>query len=200
MKKLKFHDTNIDNGMVAYMEDTLKNKLEGFEDQGKASKWLSIYTIYKHHSREQIRGLIMSTDGYLPTQSHQEGLARQFQVVARDVEELKRSKCSATMEQRDRDNLGGFNSPHYQRPFDNVSIYGYHDMPVQNSYPFHDVEYQGRPQIRGGKRGEYYRHKQRFQDMKHGMNIICMTITEKILILAKHTMVATIVINNGIKL
>ncbi|KAI5681769.1 hypothetical protein M9H77_02997 [Catharanthus roseus] len=73
--------------------------------------------------------LIMSMDGDMPTQSHQEGLsdpsrmnlnetlrsmqqsieglARQFQSVARDVEELKKSKSSATIEQRVGDKLGG---------------------------------------------------------------------------------------------
>ncbi|KAI5667872.1 hypothetical protein M9H77_17725 [Catharanthus roseus] len=53
--------------------------------------------------------LIMSTDGHLTTQSHQEGLARQFHSVARDVEELKKGKSSATLEQKVGDNLGGFN-------------------------------------------------------------------------------------------
>ncbi|KAI5677519.1 hypothetical protein M9H77_08469 [Catharanthus roseus] len=81
-----------------------------------------------------------------------EGLARQYQSVATDVEELKKGKSSATMEQRVGDNLGGFNSTHHQRPFDNVSNYGYHDMPIQNSHPFHEGGYQGRPQVRGGRR------------------------------------------------
>ncbi|KAI5681679.1 hypothetical protein M9H77_02907 [Catharanthus roseus] len=88
--------------------------------------------------------LIMSMDGHIPTQSHQEGtsdptrmnlnetlrsmqqsiegLARQFQIVAIGVEELKKGKSSDTMEQRVGDNLGGFNSPHHQRPFDNVEL------------------------------------------------------------------------------
>ncbi|KAI5680803.1 hypothetical protein M9H77_02030 [Catharanthus roseus] len=105
-----------------------------------------------------INDLIMSMDDHIPTQFYQEGtsefsmrhvneilrslqqsiqeLARQYQNVARDVEELKKDKSSATMEQRVGDNLGGFNSPHHKRPFENVSNYGYHDMPVQNSHPF----------------------------------------------------------------
>ncbi|KAI5675892.1 hypothetical protein M9H77_06842 [Catharanthus roseus] len=57
------------------------------------------------------------------------------------------------MEQRVGDNLGGYNSPHHQRPYDNVSTYGYHDMPVQHSHPIHDIGYQGRPQHKGGRRG-----------------------------------------------
>ncbi|KAI5667941.1 hypothetical protein M9H77_17794 [Catharanthus roseus] len=56
------------------------------------------------------------------------------------------------MEQIVGDNLGGFNLPH-KRPFDNISTYGYHDMLVQHSYPFHEGRYQGRPQVRGGRRG-----------------------------------------------
>ncbi|KAI5650393.1 hypothetical protein M9H77_36398 [Catharanthus roseus] len=73
------------------------------------------------------RGLIMSTDGHFPTQSHQEGtsepsirnlnetlksmqqsieeLPRQFYSIARHVEELKKGKNSATMEKRVGDNL-----------------------------------------------------------------------------------------------
>ncbi|KAI5681305.1 hypothetical protein M9H77_02532 [Catharanthus roseus] len=117
----------------------------------------------------------MSTDDLMRTQSHQEGpsdpsrmnhnktlrsmqqsierLARQFQSVARDVLELNKGKSSATMEQRVGDNLGCFNSPHHQRPYDNVPTYKYHDMPVQHSHPIHDVGYQRRPQYRGGRRG-----------------------------------------------
>ncbi|KAI5667889.1 hypothetical protein M9H77_17742 [Catharanthus roseus] len=95
--------------------------------------------------------LTMSTDGYLSAQSHQEytsdpirmnlhdtlrsmqqsieRLARQFQSVAKDVEELKWGKSSATMEQR--------------------------------------VGYQGRPQVRCGRRGGlgergYYRPQVEF--------------------------------------
>ncbi|KAI5663931.1 hypothetical protein M9H77_23254 [Catharanthus roseus] len=57
------------------------------------------------------------------------------------------------MEQRVGDNVGELNTPHHQRPFDNVFTYGYRDMPVQHSYQFHEGGYQGRPQVRGGRRG-----------------------------------------------
>ncbi|KAI5658120.1 hypothetical protein M9H77_26913 [Catharanthus roseus] len=80
----------------------------------------------------------MSKEGHLPTQSHQEGIS-----VARDVEELKKGKGRATIEQRAEDNLEGVYSPHHQRAYDNVPPYGY-DMPIQNSYPFHEIGYQGR--------------------------------------------------------
>ncbi|KAI5664013.1 hypothetical protein M9H77_23336 [Catharanthus roseus] len=124
------------------------------------------YQLESEHSplkRKLTCNLIMSTDGHMPTQSHQEGpsdpsrmnlnetlrpmqqsidrLARQFQSVALAVEELKKGKSSSTMKKRIGDNLGGFNSPHYQRPYDNVSTYGYHDI------------YQERPQHKGGRRG-----------------------------------------------
>ncbi|KAI5653086.1 hypothetical protein M9H77_30273 [Catharanthus roseus] len=36
-KKIKDNDGNMDNGVVSYMEEALKNKLEEFEGQGKAS-------------------------------------------------------------------------------------------------------------------------------------------------------------------
>ncbi|KAI5667906.1 hypothetical protein M9H77_17759 [Catharanthus roseus] len=87
--------------------------------------------------------LIMSTDGSISTHSYREGtsepsmmqvtetaqslqqivegLARQYQSVARDIEELKKGKSSPTVEQRVGDNLSGFNSPHHQRPFDSAS-------------------------------------------------------------------------------
>ncbi|KAI5681810.1 hypothetical protein M9H77_03038 [Catharanthus roseus] len=64
-----------------------------------------------------------------------QGLGKQFQSVAKDIEELKKGKSSATMEQRDGDNLGG--------------------------------GYQGRPQVRGRRRGGprgrgYYRPEEEF--------------------------------------
>ncbi|KAI5653020.1 hypothetical protein M9H77_30207 [Catharanthus roseus] len=117
--------------------------------------------------------LIMSTNGRMPTQSHYEGtsdpsrmnlnetlrsmqqfiegLARQFRSIARDIEELKNGKSSATMKKRFRDNLGGFNSPYHQRPFENVSS-----------------GYLGRPQVRDGRRGGlggrgYHRPQDEFQ-------------------------------------
>ncbi|KAI5676467.1 hypothetical protein M9H77_07417 [Catharanthus roseus] len=43
-----------DNGIVAYMEEVLKNKFEGFGDQGEASKLLSICSISKDHSMKQL--------------------------------------------------------------------------------------------------------------------------------------------------
>ncbi|KAI5664115.1 hypothetical protein M9H77_23438 [Catharanthus roseus] len=86
----------------------------------------------------------MSTEGQLPTQSHEEGtsdptrvnlnetlrsmqqsiegLARQFHSVAIDVEEFKRGKR-------------------------------YHDMSAHNPYQFHEGGFQGRPQTKGGSRG-----------------------------------------------
>ncbi|KAI5658107.1 hypothetical protein M9H77_26900 [Catharanthus roseus] len=196
-RKLKILE---DNGIVAYMEEALKSKLEGFEAriiQGnqleeKMAKGLkrstllpkvtlplplpvvfcrsSIWKTMPYHQR-----FIMLTDGHLPTQSHEEGtsdpirmnlnetlqsmqqsiegLAIQFQGVARDVEELKKGKGSVIIEQRVGDNHEGVHSPPHQRPYDNVPPYGYYDMLVQNSYPFHES------------------HKKRFQDMKHGMKI-----------------------------
>ncbi|KAI5653062.1 hypothetical protein M9H77_30249 [Catharanthus roseus] len=54
MEELKIHDANVDNSMVSYMEEALKNKLEGFEDQGKASKLLPVCTLSKDYSREKI--------------------------------------------------------------------------------------------------------------------------------------------------
>ncbi|KAI5664129.1 hypothetical protein M9H77_23452 [Catharanthus roseus] len=144
----------------------------------------------------------MSTEGELPTRSHQggtsdpmrmnlnetlrslqqsiKGLARQFQSVARDVEYLKRGKSSATIEQRVGDNFGGVNSPHHQRLYDNMSTQGYHDMSVHNPYPFHEGEDKMEVDI--------IDHMKRFQDMKHGMRIICLKILERILMFAKHIM------------
>ncbi|KAI5672130.1 hypothetical protein M9H77_12494 [Catharanthus roseus] len=101
MKKLKASNRNEDNGMIAYMEEALKNKFEGV-GKGHPTADSSL--------APTVAGFIMSTEGQLPTQSHQE-----------DVEELKRSKSSAIMEQRVGDNFGRVNSPHHQRTYDNIS-------------------------------------------------------------------------------
>ncbi|KAI5681994.1 hypothetical protein M9H77_03222 [Catharanthus roseus] len=128
--------------MVSYLEEVFKSMLEGFEGQERVSKLFSKCTISKDQTRDELEEklakytekptlpptvglpycLIVSTDGHLYAQSHQEGtsdptrmnlnetlrsmqqsiegLARQFQSFARDVEELKKGKSSATVEQR----------------------------------------------------------------------------------------------------
>ncbi|KAI5672727.1 hypothetical protein M9H77_13091 [Catharanthus roseus] len=97
------------------------------------------------------------------------------------------------------DHFGGVNSPHYQRPYDNISAQGYHDMLAHNLYPFHEGGFQGRPQARGGRsggqgeRGYYRPHEEvprheTFDDFRED------------LMLAKHTVMATIVINKGKRL
>ncbi|KAI5670709.1 hypothetical protein M9H77_11073 [Catharanthus roseus] len=75
-----------------------------------------------------------------------------FEGVARDIEELKKDKGSEPIEQRVGDNHGGVPSPHHQRAYDNVPLYGYYDMPVQKSYPFHESGYQGIQSTKGGRR------------------------------------------------
>ncbi|KAI5682541.1 hypothetical protein M9H77_03769 [Catharanthus roseus] len=94
--------------MVAYIEKALKSKFEGFKE------FLFLDSINPRSS-----SLIMSMDGHLHTQSYQEGtsdptrmnlhktlrsmqqsiegLARHFQSVTTDVEELKKGKSSAKM-------------------------------------------------------------------------------------------------------
>ncbi|KAI5663986.1 hypothetical protein M9H77_23309 [Catharanthus roseus] len=127
--------------------EALKNKDGEFEGHGKhfnnegtnfeqiLAKYGGNHSIVDGEVTPTVDSLIMSTDGHMPTQSHQEGssdpsrmnfnetlrsmqqsiegLTRQFQSVARDVEELKKGKSSATVEQRVGDNLGIFNSPHH---------------------------------------------------------------------------------------
>ncbi|KAI5663921.1 hypothetical protein M9H77_23244 [Catharanthus roseus] len=56
MKKLKASNGNEDIGMIAYMEEALKNKFGEFGDQGKVSKLFSICLISKDHSRKQLEG------------------------------------------------------------------------------------------------------------------------------------------------
>ncbi|KAI5682148.1 hypothetical protein M9H77_03376 [Catharanthus roseus] len=53
-KKIKNNEGNVDDGMVVYMENVLKIKLEGFKDQEKASKLILICTTSKDHSRKKI--------------------------------------------------------------------------------------------------------------------------------------------------
>ncbi|KAI5652962.1 hypothetical protein M9H77_30149 [Catharanthus roseus] len=142
------------------------------------STLLSLFSLV----RVNVTRIIISTEDKLPTQSHQRGtsdpsrmnlnetlrsIQQSIEKLVRDVEDLKKGKSSATMEQRVGDNLGGFNSPHNQRPYDNVSNYGYHDMPVKNSHPFHEGGYQGRPLVRGGRKGSlggrgYYRPQEQY--------------------------------------
>ncbi|KAI5663932.1 hypothetical protein M9H77_23255 [Catharanthus roseus] len=98
MKKLKASNGNEDNGMVVCMEEALKKGFGEFGDQGKASKLVSFLEsidlrtsklciwgfenpnynkkwIYIKAASEQppVDGFVMSTEGRLPTQSHQEG-------------------------------------------------------------------------------------------------------------------------------
>ncbi|KAI5681028.1 hypothetical protein M9H77_02255 [Catharanthus roseus] len=95
--------------------------------------------------------------------------------VAKDVQELKKGNNSATMQQRVRDNLGGFNSPHHQRPFDNVSTYAYHDVPggrghyrPQEEFPSHEAwhednlyeDYGDNPNVGQASHGGYYGNQQ----------------------------------------
>ncbi|KAI5677804.1 hypothetical protein M9H77_08754 [Catharanthus roseus] len=86
-RKLKIHDANLANGLVAYMAETLKNKLEVFEAQGKDSRM---------NLNETLRSIPQSI----------ERLARQFQSIARAIEELRRGKSSAIMKQKDNPNVG----------------------------------------------------------------------------------------------
>lgn len=55
-KKLKLHEENEANGMVSYIEEALRKKLEEFEGLEKTSKLFLICTISKDHSGEQIGG------------------------------------------------------------------------------------------------------------------------------------------------
>ncbi|KAI5652624.1 hypothetical protein M9H77_29811 [Catharanthus roseus] len=173
-KKIKANDKVNDGilvkGLVAFMEEAIKNKYEGFEDQRDPSKFLTFYTISKDCSSEQVKGgKWLSLNTYIQLSalifyllgivalglSWLIGLARRFQSVARDVEELKKGKNISTVEQKSWRTPRGFHSPHHQRPYDNVSLYGYHHMLVQKSYPFFEGGYQGRQPIRGGRRGSW---------------------------------------------
>ncbi|KAI5653983.1 hypothetical protein M9H77_31170 [Catharanthus roseus] len=109
-----------------------------------------------------------------------EGSKRQFPGVPRDVEELKKQKGSATIEQRVGDNHGEIHSPHHQRPYDNVPPYGHYDMPW----------YQGKQPTRGGRIGGLGRR---------GYHRPQEEIMEKIPILVKQTVVAIMVNNKGIR-
>ncbi|KAI5683018.1 hypothetical protein M9H77_04246 [Catharanthus roseus] len=150
-KKLKLQE---DNRMITYIEDVLKSKIEELDGQGKLPKvftienWLNV-TLVGSWIEALLKKAPTANEGTSDTsrmnineilrsmQQSIEGLARQFQSVSKDVEEFRKGKSDAAIDQRVADNLGGFHSPHHQRPFDNVSTYGY----------------QGRPQVRGGRRG-----------------------------------------------
>ncbi|KAI5653651.1 hypothetical protein M9H77_30838 [Catharanthus roseus] len=82
----------------------------------------------------------------------------------------KKGKSNATMEQRVGDNLSGFNLPHHQRPFDNVSTYRYHDMShrTQEEFPRHEAwyddnfygDYGDHPNVGQAYHGAYYGNQQ----------------------------------------
>ncbi|KAI5681337.1 hypothetical protein M9H77_02564 [Catharanthus roseus] len=56
LKKLKALE---DNGIVSYLEEALKSKLEGFEGQERASKLFSMSSISKDKTRKQLGGEIV---------------------------------------------------------------------------------------------------------------------------------------------
>ncbi|KAI5663385.1 hypothetical protein M9H77_22708 [Catharanthus roseus] len=60
----------MDNNMVTHMEEVLKNKLEEFEGQGKASKLFSICSISKDKLREQIGVFNQGFNGYFKSLSY----------------------------------------------------------------------------------------------------------------------------------
>ncbi|KAI5657268.1 hypothetical protein M9H77_26061 [Catharanthus roseus] len=163
-KRLKLQEDNQENnGMIVHIMEALKSKDGEFEAQEKHPKSFTmsskssrevlqeevilgrIWIQFKKHKRVHMKLVSEKPpieDGHMPTQSHQEGTGDPSWMILnetlRDVEDLKKGKSSALMKQRVGDNLAGFNSPYHQRPFDNVYTYGYHDMPVQNSHPFHE--------------------------------------------------------------
>ncbi|KAI5668630.1 hypothetical protein M9H77_18483 [Catharanthus roseus] len=128
-KKLKIHE---DNGMVAYMEEALKSKLQGTKQGNKLEEKLAKYLVEttlppavapgSTVASRLLDGQALKTTTYC---RHVEAtkfsikvlhqgvnlgkvLARQFKSVVRDVKSLKKGKSSAIMEQRVGDNLGGF--------------------------------------------------------------------------------------------
>ncbi|KAI5653445.1 hypothetical protein M9H77_30632 [Catharanthus roseus] len=155
MKKLNASNGNRDNVMIGYLEEAFNNKFEEFEGQEKTSMLFSICSISKDYSEEQLvpptvdgrarlkQCFITSMEGPLPIQSHQEGtrdpsrinlnetlrsMQQSTERLVRDIKDLKKGKSTASMDQRIGDNFGGVNSPHHQRPYDNMSTQGYHDM------------------------------------------------------------------------
>ncbi|KAI5675822.1 hypothetical protein M9H77_06772 [Catharanthus roseus] len=179
-KKLNLQE---DNDMLAYMMEALRSKVDKSNQRNKLGKilaenWISMGSWHPTtDSKLQILNRAMSTDGHLPNQSQQEGtsepsmrhvnetlrsvqqsiegLSRQYQSVVRDVEELKKSKSSATIEQRVGDNLGG-----------SLGGKGYHRL--QEEYPsreaWHDdnfyEDYGDIPNVGQVYHGGYYSSQQ----------------------------------------
>ncbi|KAI5663869.1 hypothetical protein M9H77_23192 [Catharanthus roseus] len=141
--------------MVAYMKEPLKSKIEDFEGQEKDFKLFLIRSI-------------ISTDGHLPTQSHQgetsDPTRMNLNETLRDVEELKKGKSSAIMEQRVGDNLGrvqarggrrgGLGGRRYHRPQEEFPRYeAWHGG---NLYE----DYGDNPNIGQAYHGGYYGNQQ----------------------------------------
>ncbi|KAI5667706.1 hypothetical protein M9H77_17559 [Catharanthus roseus] len=97
-KQLKLQE---DNGMIVYMVEVLKRKVDEFEDLGKDLDLI-------HQAKEDTyqSGLIMSMDGHMRTQYNQEGTSdpsrmnlneslrsmhQSIEKLARDVQDLKKA-------------------------------------------------------------------------------------------------------------
>ncbi|KAI5653829.1 hypothetical protein M9H77_31016 [Catharanthus roseus] len=165
------------------MEKALKNKLERFEEQGKASRLLSICSISKDQSREQI-GEFLSFDSIDPMSSSLcswgfEALGAIKEIIWGEncVSPCKKPpyhcRVAPTVAGRSGEGLcfctllGKDFVVQVDFPALKHGVYRFHDMPVQNSYPFYEGGYQGRPQVRGGRRGGlgergYYRPQEEF--------------------------------------
>ncbi|KAI5677501.1 hypothetical protein M9H77_08451 [Catharanthus roseus] len=117
-KNIQTYDDSLAKGMVAFIEETMKNRLnkknEGSKDKEKPSKLLRVYTISKEYSIEQ--------------------------VGVREVEELKKAKGRATIKHRVWENRRGVPSPHHQMVYDNAPPYRRYDTRLKGPIHFMKVD------------------------------------------------------------
>ncbi|KAI5652989.1 hypothetical protein M9H77_30176 [Catharanthus roseus] len=109
---------------MLFIEETktnkIKNKNEGFNDEGQSFKLLILYTISNDYSKEQF-GLILGRliikrdfktsnlnmeEGLCHMQQPLEGLEQQLSCLAKGVKDLRKEE-EAILEQSSRRNLGG---------------------------------------------------------------------------------------------
>ncbi|KAI5649094.1 hypothetical protein M9H77_35099 [Catharanthus roseus] len=95
MEKLKASNGKEDNGMIAYVEEVLKNKFEEIEIQRKTSKMFSISSINKNYSKEQL-----GVENYLSVEEKSKTTIKSGSTSLRDKligKSLEELTCSFSM-------------------------------------------------------------------------------------------------------
>ncbi|KAI5676583.1 hypothetical protein M9H77_07533 [Catharanthus roseus] len=173
IKKLKASFGIGDSGMVSYIEEALKNKFEEFQGQVKTSKLFTIYSISKDYSREKL-----GVENWLKVLQSKEVILERIWNQFYNQKMIHIKVVSG--------------KPPIEGQFELSKVYRWSCAYSILSRSWN----QGRPQARDGRRGDKVEeniidHMEMLQDKKHGEMIICLNILERLLLLAKQTVEAT---------